>query len=80
MKPGTHPEYRPIVFRDRSTNWTLLTRSTMTSDTTIEVDGVEYPVVDVDVSSSSHPLYTGQKRIMDTAGRVEKFNRKYGRR
>lgn len=80
MKPGIHPEYRPIVFRDRSTNWTLLTRSTMTSDTTIEVDGVEYPVVDVDVSSSSHPLYTGQKRIMDTAGRVEKFNRKYGRR
>ncbi|MFZ8444710.1 type B 50S ribosomal protein L31, partial [Staphylococcus aureus] len=56
---------------------TFLTRSTVTSDKTIELDGVEYPVIDVEISSASHPFYTGKQRIMDSAGRVEKFNQRF---
>ncbi|CAM2802162.1 type B 50S ribosomal protein L31 [Actinomyces slackii] len=79
MKPGIHPAYAPIVFRDRSAGFAFLTRSTLTSDQTIEwEDGRVYPVVDVEVSSASHPFWTGQGRILDTAGRVEKFRRRYG--
>lgn len=79
MKPGIHPEYRPVVFRDVSADFAFLTRSTITSDRTVEwTDGNTYPVVDVDVSSASHPFYTGRSRVLDTAGRVEKFRRRYG--
>lgn len=79
MKPGIHPEYRPVVFRDISADFAFLTRSTITSDRTVEwSDGRTYPVVDVDVSSASHPFYTGRSRVLDTAGRVEKFRRRYG--
>ena len=81
MKPGIHPDYHPVVFRDKSANFAFLTRSTMTSSQTIQwEDGRTYPVVDVDVSSASHPVWTGQGRILDTAGRVEKFERRYGKR
>lgn len=81
MKPGIHPDYHPVVFRDKSANFAFLTRSTMTSSQTIQrEDGRTYPVVDVDVSSASHPFWTGQGRILDTAGRVEKFERRYGKR
>lgn len=81
MKNGIHPDYRPIVFRDISAGMSFLTRSTMTSEKTIEwEDGNTYPVVDVDISSASHPFYTGKAKVIDTAGRVEKFNRRYGRR
>ncbi|WP_375406397.1 type B 50S ribosomal protein L31 [uncultured Amnibacterium sp.] len=77
MKSGAHPEYRPIVFRDLASGETFLTRSTVTSQKTIELDGTTYPVIDVEISSASHPFYTGKQRIMDSAGRVEKFNQRF---
>ncbi|MFE1384086.1 type B 50S ribosomal protein L31 [Streptomyces sp. NPDC058740] len=77
MKHGIHPAYGPVVFRDTA----FLTRSTMTSDRTVEwEDGNTYPVVDVEISSASHPFYTGTQRVLDTAGRVERFQRRYGAR
>lgn len=79
MQQGIHPEYRPVVFRDRSANFAFLTRSTATSERTVTwTDGNTYPVVDVEVSSASHPFYTGQSRVLDAAGRVEQFRRRYG--
>ena len=79
MKPGIHPTYRYVVFRDKSADVAFLTRSTMTSSRELRwEDGRSYPVVDVDVSSSSHPFYTGRTRILDAAGQVEKFQRRYG--
>ncbi len=81
MKQGIHPEYRPVVFRDRSADFAILTRSTRTSDQTVTwEDGKEYPVIDVEISSASHPFYTGNARVVDTAGRVERFNRRYGKK
>lgn len=77
MKSGAHPEYRPIVFRDLASGETFLTRSTVTSQKTIELEGTTYPVIDVEISSASHPFYTGKQRIMDSAGRVEKFNQRF---
>ncbi|GIH97436.1 type B 50S ribosomal protein L31 [Planobispora siamensis] len=80
MKKGIHPDYRPVVFRDPSADFAFLTRSTITGTKTIEwQDGNTYPVVDVDVSSASHPFYTGRSRVLDAAGRVERFNQRYGR-
>ncbi|MFC6081421.1 type B 50S ribosomal protein L31 [Sphaerisporangium aureirubrum] len=80
MKKNIHPDYRPVVFRDPSADFAFLTRSTIASHRTVEwADGNTYPVVDVDVSSASHPFYTGRGRILDTAGRVERFNQRYGR-
>jgi large subunit ribosomal protein L31 len=79
MKPDIHPNYHPIVFRDRSANFAILTKSTLTSNHTIEwEDGNTYPVIDVEISSASHPFYTGKSRVVDTAGRVEQFRRRYG--
>jgi large subunit ribosomal protein L31 len=79
MKPNIHPDYHPVVFRDHSADWMMLTRSTATSDEVVEwSDGRTYPVIDVDVSSASHPFYTGRARVLDTEGRVEKFRRRYG--
>lgn len=81
MKKDIHPDYQPVVFRDRNADFAFLTRSTRTSTQTIEwEDGNTYPVIDVEISSASHPFYTGKQRIVDTAGRVEKFNRRYGLR
>ncbi|UCM89472.1 type B 50S ribosomal protein L31 [Streptomyces marincola] len=81
MKSGIHPEYRPVVFRDRAAGFAFLTRSTATSDRTIEwEDGETYPVIDVEISSASHAFYTGTARVLDTAGRVERFERRYGKR
>ncbi|GIH23532.1 50S ribosomal protein L31 type B 2 [Acrocarpospora phusangensis] len=80
MKKNIHPDYRPVVFRDPSADFAFLTRSTVTSDKRIEwEDGNTYPLVDVDVSSASHPFYTGKTRVLDTAGRVERFKQRYGR-
>lgn len=80
MKNGIHPDYHPVVFRGISAGMSFLTRSTVTSDRRIEwEDGNTYPLVDVDISSASHPFYTGKAKVIDTAGRVEKFNRRYGR-
>ena len=81
MKPGIHPDYHPVVFKDLSTGSAFLTRSTATSDKTVEwSDGNTYPLITVDVTADSHPFWTGQQRVMDTAGQVEKFHRRYGRR
>ncbi|MEU6981723.1 type B 50S ribosomal protein L31 [Streptomyces sp. NPDC046371] len=81
MKPGIHPAYEPVVFRDSASGTAFLTRSTMTGDKTVAwEDGHTYPVVDVEISSASHPFSTGTARVLDTAGRVEKFQRRYGAR
>ncbi|MGB3467095.1 MAG: type B 50S ribosomal protein L31 [Cyclobacteriaceae bacterium] len=78
MKKDIHPEYRNVVFLDTSSEFKFMTRSTMTSSDTIKwEDGNEYPLIKVEVSSASHPFYTGKKLFVDTAGRVEKFNRRY---
>ncbi len=80
MKEGIHPEYREVVFRDTSVGHSFLTRSTVKTEKTIVwEDGNEYPLVDIEISSVSHPFYTGQQRLVDTAGRVEKFNQRYKR-
>jgi large subunit ribosomal protein L31 len=79
MKPGIHPEYREIVFVDVSNNFSFKTRSTMSTKETIKwEDGKEYPLAKIETSSESHPFYTGTQKIMDTAGRVEKFRQKFG--
>jgi large subunit ribosomal protein L31 len=81
VKQGIHPDYHPVVFKDTATGDAFLTRSTITSQRSIEwEDGKTYPLVLVDVSASSHPFWTGARRIMDTAGQVEKFHRRYGQR
>ncbi|MFD2246096.1 type B 50S ribosomal protein L31 [Pontibacter ruber] len=78
MKKGIHPEYREVVFQDMTSDYKFITRSTMTSSETITMeDGKEYPVIKVEVSSASHPFYTGKNIFVDTAGRVEKFNTRY---
>lgn len=80
MKPDIHPQYNPVVFRDKSADFAFLTRSTATSSQQILwEDGNEYPVIDIEVSSASHPFYTGTAKVMDTAGRVERFKKRYGR-
>jgi large subunit ribosomal protein L31 len=81
MKPDIHPEYRLVVFTDQSADASFLTRSTIsTSETTTWEDGNEYPLAKVEISSASHPFFTGQMKIVDTAGRVERFERRYGTR
>ena len=80
MKSEIHPEYAPVVFRDSGAGATFVTRSTVKSNKTIGLDGVTYPVVDVELSSASHPFYTGKQKIVDTAGRVERFKRRAARR
>ncbi|MEM9895060.1 MAG: type B 50S ribosomal protein L31 [Bacteroidota bacterium] len=78
MKKDIHPEYKEVVFLDTTSDFKFLTKSTMSSSETIKwEDGNEYPLVKVEVSSASHPFYTGKKIFLDTAGRVEKFNQKY---
>ncbi|GED99594.1 50S ribosomal protein L31 type B [Gordonia spumicola] len=79
MKNGIHPDYHPVVFRDAATGTQFLTRSTATSESTVEwSDGRTYPLITVDVTSDSHPFWTGAQRVMDTEGRVERFKRRYG--
>jgi large subunit ribosomal protein L31 len=79
VKRGIHPPYGPVVFRDTSTGEAFLTRSTRTSDRRIEwSDGNSYPVIDVEISASSHPFWTGRARVLDSEGRVEAFRRRFG--
>lgn len=74
MKKDIHPKgYRPVVFQDQNDNSTFITRSTVTAEETITLDGVEYPMVKVHISSASHPFFTGEERIVDVEGRVDKF-------
>jgi large subunit ribosomal protein L31 len=81
MKQGLHPDnYRPVAFKDVSNDDTFITRSTINAKDTIEIDGVTYPLVKVEISSSSHPFYTGKQKLVDTAGRVDKFMSRYGNR
>jgi len=78
MKADIHPDYQYVVFQDASANFSFLSRSTMKSDKTIKwEDGNEYPLIKLDISSASHPFFTGKQNIVDTAGRVERFKRKY---
>ena len=78
MKKDIHPNYKEVVFQDVQSDFKFLTRSTLTSEEKIKwEDGKEYPLIKVEVSSASHPFYTGKKIFVDTAGRVEKFNKKY---
>ncbi len=78
MKQGIHPEdYREVVFRDMSNDEMFITKSTVRTKETVEVDGVEYPLVKVEISNTSHPFYTGKMKLVDTAGRVDKFRNRY---
>ena len=83
MKTDIHPEYRFVVFEDASANYRFLTRTTMKVDetkTTQWDDGQTYPLVQLEISNASHPFFTGQMKIIDSAGRVERFNKRYGTR
>ena len=81
MKPDIHPTYRPVVFQDTSSGDRLLTRSTIhTNETVVWEDGNEYPLAKVEISAFTHPFFTGQMKIVDTAGRVERFQKRYGER
>ena len=80
MKAGIHPEYRDVVFQDVTSDFKILTSSTLSSKETVKwEDGNEYPLVKIEVSSSSHPFYTGQNKLIDTSGRVDKFRKRYAK-
>ncbi len=80
MKVGIHPEYREVVFQDVSSEFAILTRSTIKSKETVKwEDGKEYPLVKVEVSSASHPFYTGKHKVLDSGGRVDRFKKRYGK-
>ncbi|MFS0754789.1 type B 50S ribosomal protein L31 [Noviherbaspirillum sp. 1P10PC] len=79
MKEGIHPNYREVVFHDVSADTKFITRSTMSSRETINHEGKDYPLIKIEVSSESHPFFTGKHKIVDTAGRVEKFRQKFGK-
>ncbi len=80
MKQDIHPEYRPVVFQDASAGFSFLTRSTIrTQETIVWEDGETYPLARVEISSASHPFFTGKQKLVDTAGRVERFERRYSK-
>jgi len=80
MKKGIHPDnYRMVAFKDMSNEDVFLTRSTANAKETIEVDGVEYPLIKLEISRTSHPYYTGKMKLVDTAGRIDKFKSKYAK-
>ena len=81
MKKGIHPEnYRLVAFKDMSNEQVFITRSCVSTKETIEVNGVEFPVVKLEISNTSHPFYTGKMKLVDTAGRVDKFYSRYGQK
>ena len=78
MKPDIHPEYRLVVFKDSASDFEFITRATVkTGETTTWEDGKEYPLVTLEISSASHPFFTGKQKLVDTAGRIERFRRRY---
>jgi len=80
MRKDIHPEdYRPVVFKDMSNDDVFLTKSTADTNETLEVEGVEYPLVKLEISRTSHPYYTGKSKLVDTAGRIDKFKTKYSK-
>jgi len=78
MKKEIHPKYRPVVFHDPGGDFMFLTRSTIDTKDKVEFQGQEYPCVRLEISSASHPFYTGKAKFVDTAGRVERFQKKFG--
>ena len=81
MKKDIHPKnYRQVAFKDMSNDDVFITRSTVNAKDTIEIDGVTYPLVKLEISNTSHPFYTGKSKLVDTAGRVDKFMNRYGNR
>ncbi|MQR01881.1 type B 50S ribosomal protein L31 [Glaciimonas soli] len=78
MKDGIHPNYREVLFKDMTCEFEFVTRSTIQTRDTGTFEGKEYPLVKIEVSSESHPFYTGNHKIVDTAGRVDKFRKKFG--
>ena len=80
MKPDIHPALHPVLYVDSAADEEWISRSTQTSDETREIDGVEHYVIRLEISSYSHPFFTGKQRFVDTAGQIEKFNRKYGKK
>jgi len=78
MKKDLHPDYHPVLFVDTGANFEFQSRSTLKSEETREIDGVEHQVIHLEISSASHPHFTGRQHFIDTAGRIEKFQRKYG--
>ena len=81
MKKDIHPEsYRPVAFKDLSNDEVFISRSTINAKETIEIDGVTYPLVKLEITSASHPFYTGKQKLVDTAGRVDKFMNRYAKR
>ena len=79
MKKDIHPGYHPVLYVDAGANFEFRSRSTMKSDETRKIDGVEHYVIRLEISSASHPFFTGKEHFVDTAGRIEKFERRYGR-
>ena len=80
MKKGIHPEsYRLVAFKDMSNEDVFITKSTVDSKETIEIEGVEYPLIKLEISRTSHPFYTGKTKLIDTAGRIYKFKNKYAK-
>ena len=80
MKANIHPDnYRLVAFNERSNEDVFITKSTVNAKETIEVDGVEYPLVKLEISRTSHPFYTGKSKLVDTAGRIDKFKNKYSK-
>ena len=80
MKADIHPQYREVVFQDVTSDFKFLTRSTMDSKETIKwEDGNEYPLIKVEISSATHPFYTGQNKVVDTSGRIDKFKKRYAK-
>ncbi len=80
MKADIHPDdYRLVAFKDMSNEDVFITKSTVNAKETIEVDGVEYPLVKLEISRTSHPFYTGKSKLVDTAGRIDKFKNKYSK-
>lgn len=78
MKDGIHPNYREVLFHDVSNDFKFITRSTIVTRDTVEYEGKQYPLVKIEISSESHPFYTGKHKIVDAAGRVDKFRKKFG--
>ena len=80
MKKGVHPKnYRPVAFKDLSNGHTFITYSTASTNETVEIEGKEYPLVKLEITNMSHPFYTGKTKLLDSTGRIDKFNNKYRR-
>ena len=80
MKTDIHPDYREVVFHDLSCDFKFITRSTIATRETINFEGKDYPLVKIEVSAESHPFFTGKQKLVDTAGRVDRFNKRYGKK